>query len=793
MTRVFKGADTGIYVVLLALVLGPGAGMAGLQVRPPAQLLIDAQEAPQLNAPITLNLSLISQLAAQADFELQLSAAAGLDVSAHSKELSGSLLAGERRTVSVKVTPKDVGDFRIRVRASFKLAQNSTPFIAENSAVIRVRATERFGDVFVDQKEWAKQYLHDQIKRIKAELAEGSQIERDRQLNDLQNAPWRLDEHRVSAETLERQTAYLESANESRKLFPFSLQSDAATLKQQWLGPDNLGHLGSIERYAGVDGLVRRNIPVGFVYRKELFLRAGERYTFETRNLTPGADTVAYLMALDELTEEWTQLARNDDADETTLGSRIEYVPETDGVYMLVVRGYNEQTRGEADLYLNDSLVERARFAGVAFRVTSDPGDVIQTVGLRRSPNRTDTLIFVSSDAGGVWWDDDSGMELGSKLVLPALSNAELVIGAPSSALEGKCDLILNTSDGTSGAHPRGDLDGDGLSNELERALGTRVDSQDSDNDGFLDSWEVLGVRDTDYPGMAANAVMGDLYVQIDWMASTHDHKPRAQAIQMIVDSFALTGITLHVDDGNPDEGGQGHLLPDPWTHLQYLTLGATFNQIKAANFDFAKRGGLYHYNIHAHQQSPGNCSSGIANIRGFNFLVTLGCGAGQIGTVFEQAGTFMHELGHNLSLRHGGFQDLNYKPNYRSVMNYEFQFPGTCGTLGYTTGITFVPCFSREYFYSFNTGFDLDENCLDENAGIGEGPLDWNRDGQIDECVSADINHPAGGAPDGRFELLRDYDDYGNLLLVPAGFASDRRQPEEENVTCAPVSAETE
>src|SRR5262249_43614814 len=578
---------------------------------------------------------------------------------------------------------------------------------------------------------------------------------------------------------------------DSSRLFASGSQSDAGTLKQQWLGSDNLGHLGSAERYAKVDGLIRRNVPVGYIYRKELLLQAGEQYTLETRNLTRGADTVAYLMAPGERADEWALVARNDDADETTLGSRIEYVPQATGTYMIVVRGYSEETRGEADLYVNGAFLERAPFAGVALRLTSDPGDVIQTVGLRRSPNRTDTLIFVSSDAGAVWWDDDSGMELGSKLVLPALSNAELIIGAPPSAGEGNCDLILTTADGTAGAHSRGDLDGDGLSNELERALGTRVDSQDTDNDGFLDSWEVLGVRDTDYPGMGANAVMGDLYVQVDWMASTHDHKPRPQAIQMIVDSFALTGITLHVDDGNPDEGGQGHLLPDPWTHLQYLTLGATFNQIKAANFDFDKRGGLYHYNIHAHQQAVGNCSSGIAFVRGFDFLVTLGCGLGQIGTVFEQAGTFMHELGHNLSLRHGGFQELNYKPNYRSVMNYQFQFSGTCGTLGYTTGVTFVPCFSREYFYSFNTGFDLDENCLDENVGIGEGPLDWNRDGQFDECVSADINHPADVSPDRRVFLLRDNDDTANLLLVPAGFANEPWQPEEEIVTCAPVSPE--
>jgi hypothetical protein len=40
-----------------------------------------------------------------------------------------------------------------------------------------------------------------------------------------------------------------------------------------------------------------------------------------------------------------------------------------------------------------------------------------------------------------------------------------------------------------------------------------------------------------------------------------------------------------------------------------------------------------------------------------------------------EQAGTLMHELGHNLGLRHGGGDDTNYKPTYISIMNYAFQF----------------------------------------------------------------------------------------------------------------------
>src|SRR5262249_36697934 len=154
----------------------------------------------------------------------------------------------------------------------------------------------------------------------------------------------------------------------------------------------------------------------------------------------------------------------------------------------------------------NDALVERTEFAGVAFRIVSDAGDVLQTVALRRTPQRTDTWMFVQSNGDGTaLWDDDGGMELGSRLGLPDLRPGEVGIGAFAQAAEGTCDLILNTADGSFGAHPRGDLDGDGLSNELERALGTDPTSEDTDGDGFLDIWEVIGVRDTDYPGLGAD------------------------------------------------------------------------------------------------------------------------------------------------------------------------------------------------------------------------------------------------------------------------------------------------
>jgi hypothetical protein len=88
------------------------------------------------------------------------------------------------------------------------------------------------------------------------------------------------------------------------------------------------------------------------------------------------------------------------------------------------------------------------------------------------------------------------------------------------------------------------------------------------------------------------------------------------------------------------------------------------------------------------------------------------------VGTTQEQTGTLLHELGHTLSLTHGGtyFNDsanpslptyeLNCKPNYLSVMNYLFQVRGFAdgGSLD----------------YSSQTLASLSEPALNESAGIG-------------------------------------------------------------------------
>ena len=119
----------------------------------------------------------------------------------------------------------------------------------------------------------------------------------------------------------------------------------------------------------------------------------------------------------------------------------------------------------------------------------------------------------------------------------------------------------------------------------------------------------------------------------------------------------------------------------------------------------------------------------------GNDFMVTLGAW-GNVPATFpynlgdEQAGTFMHELGHTLGLGHGGGDDTNGKPNYHSVMNYLWQMPSRwmyesvqqkdVNGDGNKTDSTWTLDYSRQQYST------LDESLLNELGGIGGNPNQW-------------------------------------------------------------------
>lgn len=274
-----------------------------------------------------------------------------------------------------------------------------------------------------------------------------------------------------------------------------------------------------------------------------------------------------------------------------------------------------------------------------------------------------------------------------------------------------------------------------------------------------------------------------------------------------------------------------------------FILKAANFNaQYNGQSFTYAQLFPFMHYTIFGHRHtcdSPADCAklacvnpatgrnplfneTGLAEKPGNDIIVSMAVFRDRHITpsLLAQGGVFMHELGHNLGLNHGGPDSvagvntdpnqvkLNFKPNYLSVMNYNHQLSGissaspNCAAGGYVCKTT--PVSTRLDYSSFNgvVPNTLDENNGSEANGInlgnndigytwcsgirtpipGTGPVDFNCDGNATEtwCASGcditpglELNKdPTGlgqtpnGTP-GSGDVLRPFEDWPNLLYA--------------------------
>ncbi len=387
--------------------------------------------------------------------------------------------------------------------------------------------------------------------------------------------------------------------------------------------------------------------------------------------------------------------------------------------------------------------------------------------------------------------------------------------------------------------------------NAWDIAIESTALSADTDGDGLLDVWETSGV-DADGDGRAdliltnANPLHKDLYVEVDWMTEdingngvldsssfydmpedlngngVIDSRPLLpQAQTALVNAFAavpnflagnpdgLPGITLHlvVDDRVPfplpATAGQlvgpfGVWPTNPWPSFAIWKRSWFGTQAERQSGNFANarfaRQMTHRYCIFG-DRIGATSIGGFGELFGNDFMVTLGAWPIAGGTWQQQAGVFMHELGHNLGLEHGGQDSINFKPNYHSVMNYTWSVPA------WVPGLPANTCYAGSWRLDFSRSAPpaLDESSLNEPAGIsgipgscvpygpqppalapGTGSVDWDRSGFVGQArVRVDINDvvPASltspGTPIGPGQMLVGLADWANLAYPLAGNAN--------------------
>lgn len=278
---------------------------------------------------------------------------------------------------------------------------------------------------------------------------------------------------------------------------------------------------------------------------------------------------------------------------------------------------------------------------------------------------------------------------------------------------------------------PEGAADGDedGLCDRGEAHYQTDPARADSDGDALNDFDELFGLRLPDLPDehgepsvldlprYGAHPLRRDVYVEVDYYP---ENEPSPAALERVVEAFAAApvtnpdgsqGIALHVliDDEVVERADR--VLGNPNADLEsdrfYIDIWFDVAPIKTRYAD-RLRHAAFHYSLWANR-IRGSSSSGMSfDAPAHDFLVTFG---GEEASEMKQAGTFMHELGHNLGLLHGGHHDENYQPNYFSVMNYIYQFDGL------------TRCGADVLDYSRHPVAELDENAIDEQAAMSPGP----------------------------------------------------------------------
>lgn len=381
-------------------------------------------------------------------------------------------------------------------------------------------------------------------------------------------------------------------------------------------------------------------------------------------------------------------------------------------------------------------------------------------------------------------------------------------------------DVFVRELDGQCKGAPRGSCD------ESLRA--------DSDGDGLLDVWEEEccgvdgdgdGVPDLNLYALGARVGRRDLFVEVDAMTGFGPPpysgpvtlppgvEPTGTVLDLVAEAFGKApggGIALHItldeldvpviEDWRP--GYRMNAVRNEWFGLSKERLDANWLAIERS------REKTFRYIVFCNELytddfglAPGPPPLVFGRAKPGAVIAT-----GRIRAFWELeasrrnepfdldrfkkniASTFMHELGHCLGLEHGGADNISYKPNYPSVMNYSVKIPFN-GIAPY-----WLLDYSRHALSPLNEDFLFEDsglrdpdntytkanffmpysprpcgatsclnppNCI-RGVRIGQRDVDWNGNNTPDSITRADINAIRSSGEG--CELLEGHDDWAGL-----------------------------
>ncbi|QMU30413.1 T9SS type A sorting domain-containing protein [Adhaeribacter radiodurans] len=538
---------------------------------------------------------------------------------------------------------------------------------------------------------------------------------------------------------------------------------------------------------ASLQAQMQRDVMVNAIFERYVYLTAGNKVQFETRNLSQQCDPVLNLIS-----PRGVEVAANDNG-AGGFAARITYTPPASGYYTLIVRARSTARSGTADIYKNNAQFQTNVAFGGRLLILANlrNKESIQTVKLPRGDNGSHRIYLLNvNEVNIVARGANTAAGNAAILKLTTTPNTNKII-VGSTGVGGMLRLIRNDA-----AILWHDPDQDGLGTELETELGSCsfrsgfakgfdcrlvADPRDTDGDGISDGWEVLGRSDITptqpLPKWGANPRHKDLFIEVDFMRRTSEENTGNVNLKMspasarqfaaiYADSFTVSPLLklYHATIlQNPD------LVPGISAHLDIglepaspadATIYGNWGGFNAVN---AIVSGSDYIGLDPNVAWKTNLREARLGI--FRYALGYSSGGGSCGNTYACAFNFQdnfnpaHEYGHTLGLGHSGPYgatgnvDPNCKPNYASHMNYAFYGQSKAGFSDGNGAPALNNASLKEWKAvspSKTLYLDVLEKIFRYWVDRTNGHVDWNRNGVFEpegQTVRAYANYRPGAA----------------------------------------------